>query len=254
MILLHRISVYLIVATIAGVFGLMLWQPVNIIFLGLVLQLLTLFLLMRILGFEWRSPSFWIFLLSPMALLWSAVLFLLFTEGQQMIWLIGIFTVILSFIYIENLFVFYHLPANYQPYALEYISLALYLSMVFFLASGLYAMKMFLLQPLYIPAGILFFVALLVCICVFWVSKVNLETSIIYAVAGAIAMTQFYVAIGMLPTSFIVNAAVLATMFYMYLGLSRAHVLEKLTKKVTVRYLVTGLGFTSIILLTAQWF
>lgn len=254
MILLHRISVYLIVLAVFFVFGLMAWQPANIIFIGSSLLVLMMFLLTRLLGYEWKSPSFWIFFLSPLALVFSAVLFLLFTEGVYMIWAIGLLTTFLTFIYLENLFTFYYLPANYQPYALEYMSLAIYLCLVFFLSSGLYAMKLFLLLPFWIPGIILFSVALLTCIGMFWVSKVNISTSIHYTIAGAIAIAQLYIAIGMLPTGFIVNGALLAIMFYVYLGLSRAHVLEKLTRKVLMRYVVTGTVFSGMMLLTAQWF
>jgi hypothetical protein len=252
-ILLHRISVYLILASILAVFVIAGQQLINLSWLIGIFLLIVLFLLARLLGYDWRSPSFWIFFLSPLALFLSALLFLFFLETASAIWFVTVVTVSILFIYLENIFTFYYLPANYQPYALEHISLALYLVFMFFIGSGFYAMKLFLLLPFWLPTIAVFALSLLACIAMFWVSKINIESSVVYAVAGAIAMSQFYLSVGMLPTGFIVSGSIFATLFYMYLGLSRAHVLEKLNREVLMRYVVTGIVFISIIMLTAQW-
>ena len=77
--------------------------------------------------------------------------------------------------------------------------------------------------------------------------------SLPYALVGAIGLSQLYVALGFLPISFIVNAAVLTLCYYAYLGLVRAHVLEELSAVVVRRYLsFVGLSIL-LILITTSW-
>jgi len=73
------------------------------------------------------------------------------------------------------------------------------------------------------------------------------------AIAGAIVMTEIYIALAMLPTSFVTNAAAFAVFLYLFLGLSRARVLDTLTKPVLRRYLATGVFLLAVIFGTATW-
>jgi len=66
-------------------------------------------------------------------------------------------------------------------------------------------------------------------------------------------MTEFYLALSMLPTSFLTNAAAFACALYLLLGLSRAHLLERLSKSVLKQYLMVGGGLLILIFLTARW-
>lgn len=254
MIILHRIGVYATTACIAGIFAFFLYAQPAVAWNALwILGLIALGLQGRLLGFEYKMPAFWIFLLTPFYLLATSIFFYLFLEGDSARMILALFTVGGIWIYLENLFTFYHLPGSYQAYALEYLSLALYIGSVFFFASGAYAAQLFLLLPVWVPALAVFWVMLGTSISVFWVSKVTLEVSIKYAVAGAICLTQLYIALAYLPTSFLLNATAFAVMYYVFLGLARAHVLHKLNNTVLVRYAGAGAAFLVLLFTTATW-
>lgn len=253
MIVLHRITIILETLLVGGLFLLLLneteyalWASVITLFSFGILQ-------GRLLGFDVRSWSFWIFFLTPIAFAAGGVFFFFFLEAEFIKWAIAILVTAALWMYLENLFTFYYLPGSYQPYSLEYLSLSMYLLCVFFLSSGMYAAQIFLALPLIVPLIALFWILLFASVCTFWVSKVSTEVSLPYALVGAIGLSQLYVALGFLPISFIVNAAVLTLCYYAYLGLVRAHVLEELSAVVVRRYLsFVGLSIF-LILITTSW-
>ena len=253
MIILHRISVFVQTALTAGLFFFLLRESEYALSASIIALLAFALLQARLLGFEVKSWSFWIFFATPVAFLMGSVFFFFFLEALFVKWLIALLVVAVLWMYLENLFTFYYLPGAYQPYSLEYLSLSMYLLFVFFFASGMYAAQIFLSLPIIIPFLALFWIILCASVCMFWVSKVNTQVSLPYAVVGAIGLSQLYVALGFLPVSFIVNAAALTLCYYMYLGLVRAHVLEELTPLVVRRYLgFVGLSLV-LIFATTSW-
>ncbi len=253
MILLHRISVFVISACVAGIFALLILAPYSFSIPFAVLSFIAFLLLGRMLGFEYKSPAFWIFLLTPFFILATSLFFFLFLSADIARIALAVFTTLGIWLYLENLFTFYHLPGSYQAYALEYVSLTLYIASVFFFASGAYGAQLFLLLPFWVPALAVFWVMLFTSISVFWVSKVNIETSIKYALSGAICLTELYVVLSFLPTGFVTNATAFAVMYYVFLGLARAHVLDKLTKPVLIRYAGIGMIFLLLLFMTTTW-
>lgn len=212
-------------------------------------------LLGRLLLWEVRRPAFWVFLLMPMFLVAAAFLFMLFLETLQAKSVLVLVVTLAVALYSENLFTFYHLPSSYQAYSLEYLTLVMAVLGAFFYASGANAANAFLSYyvPLWIPGILTFFVVLSLTLAMFWVSKVGFETGRRYAVAGAVVLTELYIVMAFLPTSFLTTAAAFSAMLYCYLGLMRAHVLERLSKTVVRRYAVISLLMLAVIFGTAQW-
>ena len=243
-------AVALVVAT-AYLF-LTYWSDGNLglfIVFGIVLMLL----LARLLKWEFKRFSFWVFFGTPVFFVLSSVFFFLFLENDLTKGLLAIFVTFGAWLYAENIFAFYHLPSAYQPYSLEYLSLVLYVASAFFFTSGSYGAQLFLLLPIWVPAIAVFWTVLAATVGVFWVSKVAQEQGILFAFSGAVLLTEIYMILAALPTSFIVNAAAFSVFLYMFLGLSRAHVLDKLTKQVLQRYLIVGTVLLVTIFLTAKW-
>lgn len=253
MILLHRLTAFAVALLTAIGYAVLVYAPVgNIGWLVVIGVLLTL-LLGRLLKWEVRRFSFWVFFGTPIFFILSSVFFFLFLENELLKILLGLFVTFGTWLYAENIFAFYHLPSAYQPYALEYLSLVLYVATAFFFTSGSYGAQLFLLLPVWVPAAAIFLAVLFATIGVFWVSKVTHEQSIIYAISGAVLMTELYMMLAMLPTSFVVNASAFSVFLYLYLGLSRAHVLDKLTKTVLKRYIAVGVILLLAIFATAKW-
>lgn len=253
MILLHRITSFALAAlTAAGFFILIFYAELTGLAAISMLFLVPL-LFARLLQWEIGRVSFWVFLGTPVFYLVSSLFFFLFLEQNAAKLLLGLAVTIGIWLYAENLFAFYHLPSAYQAYALEYLSLAIYVLSAFFFAGGAYGSQLFLQLPVWVPALAIFWTVLFATAGVFWVSKVDHETGNIFAFVGALSMTELYLVLAMLPTSFMSNAAAFAVFLYLYLGLSRAQVLEKLTPQILRRYLSIGTLLLLIIFASARW-
>ncbi|MEK7183148.1 MAG: hypothetical protein AAB776_00785 [Patescibacteria group bacterium] len=253
MILLHRLTPFAISLLSAAGFGLLMWDPLDLKFLAAACFLLIPVLFARLLLWELRRPAFWVFLGTPSLLLLSSLMFFLIIESTLGAWAMALSVTLALALYAENLFAFYHLPSSYQAYSLEFLSLMCYMVSAFFFTGSAYMAQLFLELPLWIPAIATFLIVLLATVAVFWVSKIGFETGILFAVTGAIIMTQVYVSLSMLPTSFVTHAAAFTVFWYIYLGISRAHVLEKLTPAVVQRYAIIGCMLLGLIFGTATW-
>lgn len=220
----------------------------------LVCAVVLTFLHARLLLWEVRRPAFWVFLGTPMLLWASSMLFFFLLESVTSEWIVAVVVSLCMGLYAENCFAFYHMPSAYQAYALENLSLVLYVLSAFFLTSGAFGAQLFLLLPTWIPALVMFFAVLFATMAVFWVSKIGFETGRPYAIVGAVLLAEMYVALAMLPTSFVTNAALFSVVLYAFLLFTRANVLERLTRTMTIRSLVfVGVLFL-VILLSARWF
>lgn len=253
MILLHRITPF-VIALLSGLgFALLIWDPLHLKIAAALCFLVIPFLFARLILWEFKRPAFWVFLGTPSLLLLSSLMFFLIIESQAGAWLMAVTVTVALGLYAENLFAFYHLPSSYQAYSLEFLSLMCYMVSAFFFTGSAYMAQLFLELPLWIPAIATFLIVFLATVAVFWVSKIGFETGILFAVTGAILMTELYVALSMLPTSFVTHAAAFTVFWYVYLGVSRAHVLEKLTPAVARRYVLVGCMLLALIFGTATW-
>ncbi len=253
MILLHRLTPFALALAVAVGFAALIVSPLPWLYPAIACFALVPLLLGRLLLWEFRRPAFWVFIGTPCLLVLSSMFFFLFLESIPAKWMLAALVTGAVGLYAENLFAFYHMPSAYQAYALEYLSLVLYVASGFFFTSGAYGSQLFLLLPVWVPALAVFVAVLFATIAVFWVSKVGFETGLVFAIAGAIVMTEIYIALAMLPTSFVTNAAAFAVFLYLFLGLSRARVLDTLTKPVLRRYLATGVFLLAVIFGTATW-
>ncbi len=253
MIILHRITTFVIALCTACIFAILLWA-FDYVVLALVLTCVAIpILFARLLKWEFKRFVFWVFLSMPVFLLFSALLFVFFLESDVLKIIVGIVVTISIWLYSESVFTFYHLPSSYQAYTLEFLSLIFSILSAFFFTSGMYAMSLFMQLPVWVPALAIAAFVFFVSIVVLWVSKVAIQVAMRFATVGAICMAQVYIVFSLLPTSFLSNAAGFAVILYTFLGLSRADALDKLSKIVLVRYLSIGAALLLAIFATARW-
>ncbi len=254
-ILLHRLTPFALGAVLLAGFGVLIAYPMYLAWAIVMLFVLAPLLLGRLLLFDFRRPAFWVFLGVPVFCIAAAFFFFLFLESETAKWILAVTVIAANSLYAENLFTFYHLPSAYQAYSLEYLSLVIAIMASFFFTAAGYASNIFLREfvPIWLSGLVVFFATLFLTLAMFWVSKVGFETGRRYAFAGAVVMTELYVVLSLLPTSFVANAAAFSIVMYCFLGLMRAHVLEKLSRPVVRRYAISGFVFLLIIFGTAQW-
>ncbi|MFH1631705.1 MAG: hypothetical protein ABIA47_01610 [bacterium] len=253
MILLHRISTFALAAIIAAGFGVLIYYPDFFFHIIIIWAVVIFFLLARLLQWDFKNFSFWVFFGTPTFFLASSIFFFLFLEQEYAKFVLALIVTAGFWLYVESLFTFYHLPAAYQAYSLEYLSLVMYILSGFFFTSAAYGAQLFLQLPVWIPAIAVFLVSIFATVSVFWASKIGSRVGIRFALVVSIIISELYIALAMLPTSFLTNAAVFAIAMYLLLGLSRAHVLDKLSKRVLKHYLLIGIILLLMVFGTARW-
>ena len=254
MILLHRITPFALGLTSLASFLLLMFRPLLGMRALLPLGAVLAFLLARLLLWELRRPAFWVFLGTPIVLWCSSLIFFFFLEDPASKWIVASAVSVIIAVYAENCFTFYHLPSAYQAYALENLSIVVYVLSAFFFTSGAFGAQLFLLLPTWIPTTIVFFAVLFATTAVFWVSKIGFETGRPYAIVGAIVMAEFYAALTFLPTSFVTNAALFSVLLYTFFVFARANVLERVNRSMIIRQLGFMGVLCMLILFTARWF
>lgn len=253
MILLRRIYSYSLPVLSALTFATLLMLGRDGLLIVLALTLILIVLIGTLLKWEWRRRPFWVFLSMPVFYHLSAIFLFAWLEQPLIQIILGLVVTFGMWLYGENIFTFYYQPASYQAYALEYLSLVLYVLSSFFFVSGAYATQLFLAWPVWLPALIIFWVVLVSTFGVLWVSKVEDQTAWLFSFIGALVLTELYIVLGLLPISFLANAAVFSIGLYLFLGLSRAHLLDKLTQTVIQRYAIVGSVLVLVIFATSHW-
>jgi hypothetical protein len=253
-ILLHRVTPFGIGLTSIVSFVLLMFWPLLGIKALLPLGAILVFFLARLLLWELRRPAFWVFLGTPMMLWLSSLVFFFFLEDPFSKWIIASTVSIVMTLYAENCFTFYHMPSAYQAYALENLSMVVYVLSAFFFTSGAFGAQLFLLLPTWIPTIFVFFAVLFATTAVFWVSKIGFETGRPYAVVGAIVMAELYATLSLLPTSFVTNAALFSVLLYTFFVFARANVLERVNRRMVLQQSGFVVLLCLLILLTARWF
>lgn len=253
MIVLYRfIPFVLAIVLLAGMYALVFlkWLPV---WTSVGMTFMSTLLLARLLRFEMRTPPFWNFLLTPILFLVSTLGMIFFLEREVAIIGVAVLSVGLLVLYAEYLFQFIHLPANYQPYSLEYISLLLNVLTIFLLSTVGFGSILLLQIPLLLAAIPAYAVFAFIIHQTFWVSKAHEAKIKPYTFGGSVLMTEFFVAVSFLPSGFYTNAAIMTILFYLFIGLTRAHVLRTLSSTVIKRYLVIGSLLLLTTIVSSQW-
>lgn len=253
MILLYRLSSFAVVLFAGLGFFLLSVQWVHPYVTIVSCALLVGVVLGRLLGWHVKTFQFWHLLGTPLLFLLSSFgpFFLLENDFSKL--LLAVVVVGLVFFFVEHVFSFIHLPMNYQPFTLEYLSQLLHILSVFSLSILGFGLSLFLHTPLWFLSFLFFLILFFIVYGTLWSGKVDPLRARPYAFAGALLITELFAVLSFLPTGFYTNAAFLSLGVYVFLGLSRAHALHKLSHEVFRRYLSVFIILSLVITLTSQW-
>lgn len=252
MILIHRITPFLISLVAAFGFVGMVTLPYPLVSAFVALAL-TAFMLFRLLNWKFKEFGFWTLFGTAFIFLTSSYGFLLLLELEWQHILLAVSVCSLLFFFVEHVFYYTHLTSNYQTYAIEHLSAVLHLLTIFFFGAIGFGARLLLGISLWSLVLSFFVVASLVLYGALWMNKVEHKRALSYALAGAVLTTEIFTVITFLPTGIYTNAAFLVLFLYLFLGLTRAHFLERLTKGVLKRYIAIGSILLAAIAGTAQW-
>jgi len=253
MLLIHRLTPFVIAVVIAAGFILTSMNPLTAPWLLPLMCVTVCFLIWRLAEFRLREGQRWALTSTPMLFVLSASgLFLLAEDGTARLGIV-IATTLLTFLYCEHLFRFVHVPAVYQAYGLQNMASVMIVLTFFFLTSVGEALATFVRPPLALLATSAFILIFIVTFNAFWTAKAPRDRSLTYALAGAILFTELFVAVSFFPTAFMTEGALLTILYYVYIGLSRAHVLAKLSRSVVRNYIGVAAIVLIALIATASW-
>ncbi|MFA6410067.1 MAG: hypothetical protein WCW26_00615 [Candidatus Buchananbacteria bacterium] len=201
-----------------------------------------------------KSKKFLRFSITPVFLFSSGLLFLLFLEGTITKQLFSVVLVVLLGVFLEVIFVWFHLRPKYQPNALENISAHLNLITIFLTACGFFSLIVFLNISVWVLALGFFVISAILNYQLIWISGTTWSVGYPYITAITVAITEIFLAASFLPTSFYVSGLIVTVSYYLMTGLAQNWLIDIKEARVVKRYLLIGVVSLIIILITAKWF
>ena len=254
MIIFHRMIPIVFSLFVSIGFVLMILFKVHPVAVIVPCVLLCGIALARLIQFDFSDFQNRYFFGLPLVFLFASFSLLLFLESIFAQWSLAVVSTSFLFFFVEHVFHYLHLPARYQAYTIEHLSLVLSVLSIFFLSASGFGLRLFLNLSLWMLVLSFFALALFVIFGMLWVSKVDAKKAWPYAFAGTVLATEIFAVTMYLPTGFYVNASLVALFFYLFLGLTRAHFLDQLSTLLVKRYLMIASFLLIAILGTAQWF
>jgi len=86
-----------------------------------------------------------------------------------------------------------------------------------------------------------------------WANRIDLKIGFFYILIISLVLTELTWSASFLTLNFYILGLILAVCYYILIGLTRFHLLDKLTKRLVKLYLFYGFGSILIVLLTANW-
>jgi hypothetical protein len=231
-----------------------LFLKINLIYILLLICSLILILSLKVIIKErfFSRDFFWLSLL-PLLLLFTTVGFLLLLNSGTLRHLAIVIFVIILGSYLENIFIFFYRPIEYQPYALENLSNLLIILIFFLLALNLNAFSVFLNLRLWQLSLILLALLSALIFQAYWANKFKSNFKLIYLLIINIVMLEAFWCLSFLPTNFYASSIILTILFYLIWGIIKAKLSDKLEKKILQRYLLISFILLVLVALSTPW-
>lgn len=256
MLLLKKFLIFLSSLLIFLLFEAISIWPQNFLIFGAVMLLIGVSISFFILQKKSSALDKLLFLVTPVFFILSAILANMFFDDpfHKTAFAIAISAII--FLYLENLFAYFYTPAKYHIYSLENISGYINLISVFFIAFFAYGIKVLFGMNIYwiVAIGIASFAAIaLFNYQALWLNRIlHMEAKKHIFLAGFI-LAEIYFVIFFLPGSYYVAGLIFALAYYVLIGIIRYKLMDKLEKKIALKYLSIGSLMLLLILLTTKW-
>ena len=136
MLLLHRLTPFVIALVIALLLGFTSFYPLVALWILPLMLATCFFLYARLADFRWRDKAFWGLLAAPMLFLVGATVLFVLVDASSVRTVILLATTFLAYFYSEHLFRFIHLPAAYQAHGLQNTVGVMSILTVFYLSAS----------------------------------------------------------------------------------------------------------------------
>ena len=185
-------------------------------------------------------------------ILWvSGIFVFLFQEQAWILWGFIIILPLMTWIWLESLFLYWQQSAQYQAHTLQKVAGYLYLTEIFLFSVALIGAQVLLQIP--------FWATFLLSAIVYWwlqydlfrLNQIEAHRSSIYALFGTLLALELVLVLNLLPTHFFMYGLVVSLFFHSWFGIMIQVLHKKKEIKSTAFYLgVSGIG-TGIVFFTS---
>ncbi len=218
-----------------------------------VLFLIILISLKLLIKVKFLSRDFCEFIILPF-LLFITLSSALFIVGSD--WFRQVLILIFAFIfglYLENIFLFFYRPLQYQSLSFENFSAFLNLIVFFLTVISLNAFGIFLNVPLYLASIILIVVNSLLMLQSFWANKIKNRLKLFYLLILNLIVLELFWCINFLPANFYVDSAIITILFYFIWEIFKAKLNEKFEIKFVWRFAIMILILLLLVIISSRW-
>lgn len=252
--ILNRIIPYLVSIIIFILIEQIIVFPKQIYLLAFISLMILGLSIWQLIERSFFRPKFWQFVITPLLLLGSGLVFLIFLEDYLFRQFFVVILIVLIWVFLELTYLRFHRRLKYQVHSLENISTYINLITVFLSTSSFFGLVVFLAFPVWILVIIFTGLTMLLNYQIAYSSEAPLTSSWLYILAISLMMTEIFWAVSFLPTSIYVNGLVVTISYYLMSGLALNWLLGIQERKVVLRYLIISFVSLIIILITAKWF
>jgi len=252
--LLNRLLPHLTIVLIFFGWEILFKKPKGIYFLVIFFIIWILLVIWKLLGLKSITKiTYWNFLTTPILLILSGGIFLVFIEKAIIKHLLFLVIAILIGLFLETLFIYIYEHENYRSPTLENISRLINLISFYFYLSGIYGLAIFLSLSIWLRVVITLPVIIISIYQIFWINKVKAKKSWLHLLVISLILIELFIAVNTLPTSFYVNGFILGVIYYLMTNLSLDYFSGQIKKGAVSRYLLFSFLMLLLVLITAQW-
>lgn len=204
-------------------------------------------------GRESRSPSYWQFAIPPATLFIAGAAYSLLVESPAVRHGLALIVFALLVGVYWNLYIFLYQPVRYQPHSLEHLSILCNLLTVFFGATSLYGLSLYLGLGMPVVAAFTFFGGVILVQQSFWVSKLKFAETAPFLVIIPLFLTELSLGFSGLPVTHTVTGAAFTLAYYALLGVVRRSLRGTWSRRAGWRYAIVTFAGILAVFLTARW-
>src|SRR3989344_2163796 len=227
-------------------------KPHQLFWLSPLILLIFLAGLWQLTGRNLKIEKFWRYLITPFFFLFFGIIFLIFLDSQPLKQLVIIILAALLAIYLEVIFLWFHLRLKYQLHSLENITAHLNLLTIFLATTSFISLIIFLGLSFWYFLAAFIILNFLLNYELIWSSGTTWRESWHYLALTTLILTEIFWAVNFLPSSVYVQSIIVTIAYYLLSGIIRNWLNNIREGKVIKRYLIISLICLVIILASAK--
>jgi len=200
-----------------------------------------------------ETEKWWNYSILPSCFSLALVFFMVLISSDLFIRILFFLNTIFTYLYFRAIHGCINTHGEDSDYSLENLSSYGNFLAVYFFGASIYGLQSFLgVSILYLMAGFVFFIAMVVY-QVIWANKITRRDSLVFLLLVSITLLQLAWSISFLTLSYYMLGLILAIFYYVLIGIVRFYLLGNLDRNIIKLYVIFGSLSMLSVLLTSTW-